>query len=72
MAEIIKGGAYQRPDGTWVNGKGEKIPAPSGAVYQVEEVEVPTPAPVLPGGTDEFGAPPVMATPKKTKKTGGD
>jgi hypothetical protein len=70
MTDTIKGGAYQLQDGSWVNGKGKKIPAPSGPIYKIEEEEVP--APVVKGGADEFGAPPVVASPKKTKKTGGD
>lgn len=79
MTEIIKGGAYQRSDGTWVNAKGKPIAAPSGNVYQVEPAEVIIPQ--APSGDDEFSAPvdPIQEgnvtkakALKTTKKTGGD
>lgn len=78
MTEIIKGGAYQRSDGTWINAKGKPIAAPSGNVYKQEAEEV---IPQAPGGADEFGAPvePIQEGDvkkakalKTTKKTGGD
>jgi hypothetical protein len=65
MAETIPGGAYQNPDGSWINAKGERIAAPKGEVYvRPEEEEVP----LTPLTGEEFGAPPVpVSAPPKPR-----
>ena len=76
----VKGGAYQRADGTWVNAKGKPIPAPKGDVYVQPEADLAIVA-NQEAGLDEFGNPvnPVAEgdvkkakTLKTTKKSGGD
>lgn len=80
MTDIIKGGAYKRADGSWVNAKGKPIPAPSGPVYQQSEADLEIVA-SQESGADEFGKPiePIAEgdvkkakTLKTTKKSGGD
>ena len=64
MAQTIPGGAYQLPDGRWINAAGKQIAAPNeDELYQREEVvSIRTPDQITPGagllGTgDEFARP---------------
>jgi hypothetical protein len=65
MAETIKGGAYQNPDGTWHDANGKRIPPPT--LPKPEPAPDLPPLPVMSSAEDEYAKKPEPVAEEKVK-----